>query len=75
MGPHCLGASEKAGCVSDFMSNPLHNIKLLLCFVWIFSTSAQVRPRGIAGAGGGGGQEVPPPQAAEFKRQANEYFK
>ena len=81
MAPHCLGASIKAGCVSDFMANPFHNINFYFALSgFSVQVCAQLGLRGVAGvgrgAGGGGrGQEVPSPQAAEFKGRGNEYFK
>jgi hypothetical protein len=56
MASHCLGASKKAGCVSDFMANPFHNINSYFALSgFSVQVCAQVGLRGVAGADGGWG--------------------
>jgi len=53
MAPTCLGASKKAGCVSDFMANLFHNINFYFALSgFSVQACAQVGLRGVAGGWG-----------------------
>jgi len=56
MAPQCLGASEEAGCVSDFMANPFHNINFYFALSgFSVQACAQVRVEGRSWGGAGDG--------------------
>jgi hypothetical protein len=53
MAPNCLGASKKAGSVSDFMANPLRNINFYFALSgFSVQLCAQLGLRGVAGGKG-----------------------